>query len=82
MLKAPGTHRQALKRCRKDEGVGDEGAKVTKILAMTLDQAPLRIPQGKEGDLGPRALYVCRRPPTPDHGAFASEPCRGGPSSR
>jgi hypothetical protein len=42
MLKAPGPHRQALKRYRRGEGVEDKGAKVTKILAMNLDQAPLR----------------------------------------
>jgi hypothetical protein len=42
MLMALGPHRQALKRYRRDEGVGDKGAKVTKILAMNLGHAPLR----------------------------------------
>ena len=40
MLKASGPHRQALKRNRRDEGVADKGAKVTKILAMILDLVP------------------------------------------
>jgi hypothetical protein len=37
MLKAPGCNRRALKRHS-----GDEGVKVTRILAVTSEQAPLR----------------------------------------
>jgi hypothetical protein len=71
MLKASGPHRQALKRYRRDEGVADKGAKVTKILAMILDLVPRyeveevfeRPPYDEDVGARTRRAYVFARKP-------------------